>query len=75
MFGTIDSWLVWNLTGGTSGGLHITDVSNASRTLLMSLSTLQWDDGQLEVFGIPRAMLPEIRYAHGLPSPSNTWLV
>jgi len=60
-FGNIDTWVIWNLTGGTSGGAHVTDVSNASRTMLMNLETLDWDDGQLEAFGIPRAMLPEIR--------------
>ncbi|MEP9381101.1 glycerol kinase GlpK [Nocardioides sp. KR10-350] len=61
IFGTTDSWLVWNLTGGTDGGVHITDVTNASRTMLMDLETCEWDDELLEVFGIPRAMLPEIR--------------
>ncbi len=60
LFGNIDTWLVWNLTGGTEGGLHVTDVTNASRTQLMSLKTLDWDDGMLETFGIPRAMLPKI---------------
>ncbi|MEU8658926.1 glycerol kinase GlpK [Actinoplanes philippinensis] len=57
LFGTMDSWLIWNLTGG----LHITDVTNASRTMLMNLSTLDWDDELLRLFGIPRAMLPKIR--------------
>ena len=57
LFGTIDSWVIWNLTGG----LHVTDVTNASRTLLMNLNTLDWDDGILKLIGIPRAMLPEIR--------------
>lgn len=60
LFGTIDSWLIWNLTGGVNGGLHLTDVTNASRTLLMNLRTLAWDAGMLEILGIPRAMLPEI---------------
>jgi glycerol kinase len=60
IFGTIDSWLVWNLTGGVDGGLHLTDVTNASRTILMNLQTLEWDDGMLAILGIPRAMLPEI---------------
>jgi glycerol kinase len=60
-FGTTDSWLLWNLTGGVDGGVHATDVTNASRTLLMDLRTLQWDDELLEIFGIPRAMLPDIR--------------
>src|SRR6185295_14959600 len=60
MFGNIDTWVIWNLTGGLDGGVHITDVSNASRTMLMDLDTLDWDDGQLEAFGIPRSMLPDI---------------
>jgi glycerol kinase len=61
LFGTTDSWLLWNLTGGTKGGVHATDVTNASRTLLMDLTTLDWDDEILADFGIPRSMLPEIR--------------
>jgi glycerol kinase len=61
VFGTTDSWLLWNLTGGTSGGVHLTDVTNASRTMLMDLRTLDWDEELLSFFGIPRAMLPEIR--------------
>jgi glycerol kinase len=61
LFGTIDSWLVWNLTGGTNGGQHVTDVTNASRTLLMDLKTLDWDDGILSELNIPRQMLPEIK--------------
>jgi len=60
-FGTIDSWLLWNLSGGTQGGVHFTDVTNASRTLLMNLETLQWDDELLSYFGIPRSVLPEIK--------------
>ncbi|MEO8261872.1 MAG: glycerol kinase GlpK [Pseudolysinimonas sp.] len=60
-FGTTDCWGLWNLTGGTDGGVHATDVTNASRTLLMDLRTLEWDDTLLEAFGIPRALLPEIR--------------
>ena len=60
LFGTIDSWLVWNLTGGPSGGLHITDVTNASRTQLMDLKTLAWDDSMLAAFDIPRDVLPRI---------------
>jgi glycerol kinase len=60
MFGTIDSWLLWNLTGGVEGGVHATDVTNASRTMLMSLETLEWDDELLALFDIPRAMLPAI---------------
>jgi glycerol kinase len=60
LFGTMDCWLVWNLTGGADGGLHVTDVTNASRTQLMSLSTLEWDDTLLAAFRIPRALLPRI---------------
>ncbi len=60
VFGTIDSWVIWNLTGGTSGGLHVTDVTNASRTQLMNLRTLGWDDELLDVFRVPRSMLPRI---------------
>lgn len=59
--GTIDSWLLWNLSGGPAAGLHVTDVTNASRTLLMNLETLQWDEDLLSIFAIPRACLPEIR--------------
>ena len=61
IFGTIDTWLLWNLTGGTEGGVHVTDVTNASRTMLMDLRTLDWDDELLGFFGIPRSMLPTIR--------------
>ena len=60
-FGNIDTWCIWNMTGGTDGGLHITDVSNASRTMLMNLGTLDWDDELLSTIGVPRSMLPEIR--------------
>jgi len=61
IFGNTDSWLVWHLTGGVDGGVHITDVTNASRTMLMDLETLEWDDELLAIFDIPRSMLPEIR--------------
>ncbi|MGY0538812.1 glycerol kinase GlpK [Nocardioides sp. YJ-D4] len=61
IFGTTDSWIVWNLTGGPAGGVHVTDVTNASRTMLMDLETLDWDDELLGFFDIPRQMLPEIR--------------
>ncbi|GAN82277.1 glycerol kinase GlpK [Acidocella aminolytica] len=61
LFGTIDSWLVWNFTGGAKGGVHITDVTNASRTQLMNLATCDWDEDMLKEYGIPRACLPEIR--------------
>ena len=60
-FGTIDTWLLWNLSGGVRSGVHFTDVTNASRTLLMNLETLQWDDQLLEQFEIPRSVLPEIK--------------
>jgi glycerol kinase len=60
LFGNMDTWLVWNLTGGPNGGVHVTDPTNASRTMLMDLATLDWDDDILEVMGVPRAMLPEI---------------
>ncbi len=60
-FGTTDTWVLWNLTGGTKGGVHATDVTNASRTLLMDLGTLQWDQKLLDIFGVPASMLPEIR--------------
>ncbi|MDT8897252.1 glycerol kinase GlpK [Thermanaerothrix sp. 4228-RoL] len=73
IFGNIDTWVIWNLTGGPKGGVHVTDVSNASRTMLMNLETLDWDDEILGILGIPRAMLPAIRpssevygYAKGL---------
>ncbi len=61
VFGNIDSWVVWNLTGGPDGGVHVTDPTNASRTMLMDLNTLDWDDAILDTMGIPRAMLPEIK--------------
>jgi glycerol kinase len=61
LFGTTDSWVIWNLTGGVDGGVHVTDVTNASRTLFMDLKTLQWDDEILGIFGVPRSMMPEIR--------------
>jgi glycerol kinase len=61
IFGTVDTWVLWNLTGGVRGGVHATDVTNASRTMLMDLRTLDWDDELLSFFGIPRAMLPAIK--------------
>ncbi|XP_052176728.1 glycerol kinase [Diospyros lotus] len=60
LFGTVDSWLIWNLTGGVNGGLHVTDVSNASRTMLMDLKTLDWDKSTLETLRIPAEILPKI---------------
>jgi glycerol kinase len=61
VFGNIDTWVVWNLTGGPDGGVHVTDPTNASRTMLMNLETLNWDDEILDTMGVPRAMLPEIK--------------
>ncbi len=61
LFGNIDSWLIWNLTGGVNGGVHITDVTNASRTMLMNLETLSWSQTIAKVMDIPLPMLPEIR--------------
>ena len=61
IFGNIDTWVIWNLTGGPDGGVHVTDVTNASRTMLMDLRTLTWADELLRIFGIPREMLPAIR--------------
>jgi glycerol kinase len=61
IFGNIDTWLIWWLTGGPNGGVHVTDVSNASRTMLMNLDTLDWDAEILKIMGVPRAMLPQIR--------------
>ncbi len=61
IFGNTDSWLIWNLTGGTDGGVHVTDVTNASRTMMMDLETLDWDEELMSFFGVPRSMLPEIK--------------
>ncbi|CAN6999981.1 unnamed protein product [Brassica oleracea var. botrytis] len=60
IFGTIDTWLIWNMTGGSSGGLHVTDVTNASRTMLMNLKSLSWDEDTLKTLGIPSEILPKI---------------
>ena len=61
LFGNIDTWCIWNLTGGTSGGVHVTDVTNASRTLLFNYTTLDWDPEILGLLGIPKAMLPAVK--------------
>lgn len=61
LFGTIDSWILWNLTGGPHGGIHITDYTNASRTMMMNIETLDWDKELLDIFRVPRAMLPDLR--------------
>ena len=60
LFGNIDTFLIWKLTGGADGGIHVTDVTNASRTQLMNLETFDWDNEITNAFGIPRAMLPRI---------------
>jgi glycerol kinase len=60
-FGNMDTWVLWNLTGGKNGGVHATDVTNASRTMLMSLETLDWHEPSLDLMGIPKSMLPEIK--------------
>ena len=61
VFGNMDTWCIWNLTGGVNGGVHVTDVSNASRTMLMNLETLAWDDEILGIMGVPKSMLPAIK--------------
>jgi glycerol kinase len=61
LFGNMDTWLIWNLSGGINGGAHVTDPTNASRTMLMDLRTLDWDDELLSILGVPRSMLPTIR--------------
>ena len=70
VMGNMDTWVIWNLTGGTDGGVHITDVTNASRTMLMDLKSLSWDESIAADMGIPMSMLPEIKsssevYGHG----------
>jgi glycerol kinase len=72
VFGNIDTWVIWNLTGGRDGGAHVTDVTNASRTMLMDLRTLDWDDSLLKIFGIPREMLPSIRPSSDSASYGST---
>jgi len=69
LFGNIDTWLIWNLSGGVNGGLHITDVTNASRTMLMNLDTMDWDDEILNAMAIPKAILPEIRSSSQIYGP------
>ncbi|MDE9364685.1 glycerol kinase GlpK [Luteipulveratus sp. YIM 133132] len=61
LFGNMDTWVLWNMTGGTDGGVHVTDVTNASRTMLMDLDTLKWDESIAADMKIPMSMLPEIR--------------
>ncbi len=69
IFGTMDTWVIWNLTGGVDRGAHVTDVTNASRTMLMDLKTLEWDDEILKIMGIPKQMLPAIKPS----SDPNIW--
>ncbi|SLM30098.1 glycerol kinase [Desulfamplus magnetovallimortis] len=69
MFGTMDTWIIWNLTGGVDGGSHATDVTNASRTMLMDINTLSWDSEILEILGVPASGLPKITPS----SDSMTW--
>ncbi|WUI03462.1 glycerol kinase GlpK [Spirillospora sp. NBC_00431] len=71
IFGNIDTWVLWNLTGGVDGGVHVTDPTNASRTMLMDLETLSWDEELLALFGIPRRMLPDIKPSSA-PEPYGT---
>ncbi len=74
LFGTTDTWVLWNLTGGVDGGVHVTDVTNASRTMFMDLETLAGDDEILAAFGMPRSMLPEIKASsevYGTVEPSS----
>ena len=74
MVGTIDSWLLWNLSGGVRGGVHATDVTNASRTLLMNLETLDWDPELLQIFQVPHEILPQIKSSseiYGLTDPAG----
>ena len=72
VFGTIDTWVIWNLTGGRENGRHVTDVTNASRTQMMDLRTQQWDDELLTLFDIPRRMLPQICPSSSLTAYGTT---
>jgi glycerol kinase len=71
VFGNIDTWVIWQLTGGSDGGAHVTDVTNASRTMMMNLETLDWDDEILGILGVPRAMLPEIKASSEVYGEAN----
>ncbi len=73
-FGTMDSWLIWNLTGGHRGGVHVTDASNASRTLLFNIHTLQWDDELLALFNIPPSLLPKVVASSGVVGQTDAAL-
>ena len=74
LFGTMETWLTWQLTGGVDGGVHITDVTNASRTMLMDLRTLDWDDELCDAFEVPRAMLPQVRPSAAVHGRASTVL-
>ena len=73
-FGTMDSWLIWNLTGATRGGVHVTDVSNASRTMLFNIHTLAWDDALLALFNIPPSVLPKVVASSGVVGQTDPTL-
>ena len=73
-FGTMDSWLIWNLTGGHRGGVHVTDASNASRTLLFNIHTMQWDDALLALFNIPPSVLPKVVASSGVVGQTDVAL-
>jgi glycerol kinase len=73
-FGTMDAWLIWNLTGGTKGGAHVTDASNASRTLLFNIHTMQWDDDLLALFNIPPSVLPKVVASSGVVGQTDAAL-
>jgi glycerol kinase len=75
LFGTVDSFLLWNLTGGPQAGLHVTDVTNASRTQLFNLETLDWDEELFEFFAIPRAMRPEVRSSSEVYGPTKAGVI
>jgi len=74
LFGTMETWLIWNLTGGPDGGVHVTDVTNASRTMLMGIDTLEWDPTLLDAMGVPAAMLPQIRSSSEVYGQTRTVL-
>lgn len=74
LFGNMDTWLIWNLTGGANGGVHITDVTNASRTMLMDLKTLQWNDDLLQILAVPASILPKIVSSSEIYGHSHTIL-
>src|SRR5919197_1448911 len=75
LFGNIDTFVIWQLTGGADGGVHVTDVSNASRTMMMNLETLDWDDEILGILGVPRAMLPDIKASSEVYGEARSGLI